>query len=196
MQADGAVVERVLMMDSATPQAERRDIENAQRSSRLREALAAAREGRGVVAGLVAAAGVLARKVAGRIEWELRKRRMQSDDDRRLATLRQVLAGQGEGRPPSPASTSATSTNAEQGHRPPQPAISAVLLRATAGSGNDIPYREVFADPTLGWAGVARDLVVVDVEGGHASMLQEPQAASLASAILPHLAGQPMRVAA
>lgn len=197
LQADGAVVERVLMMDSATPQAERRDIENAQRSSRLREAVAAARAGRGAVAGLVAAAGVVARKVGGRIEWELRKRRMQSDDDRRLATLRQVLAGQGEWPASEPSlDFRAIYNHAEHAYRPPPSAISAVLLRATAGSGNDIPYREVFADPTLGWAGVARDLVVVDVEGGHASMLQEPQAASLASAILPHLAGQPMRAAA
>ena len=71
-----------------------------------------------------------------------------------------------------------------------------MLLRASAGTGNDMPYREVFADPTLGWADVARDLVVLDVEGGHASMLQEPQAASLAGAILPYVAGQPMRAAA
>ena len=71
-----------------------------------------------------------------------------------------------------------------------------MLLRATAGSGDDIPYREVFLDPVLGWTGIARDLVVVDVEGGHASMLQEPQAAALARAILPHLAKPAMRAAA
>ncbi|HEY8977223.1 MAG TPA: HAD-IIIC family phosphatase [Burkholderiaceae bacterium] len=197
LQADGAVVERVLMMDSATPQAERRDIENAQRSSRLREAVAAAREGRGVVGGLVAAAGVVARKVFGRVAWELRKRRLQSDDDRRLATLRQVLASGSEWPASEPSlDFRAIYNHAEHAYRPPPSAISAVLLRATAGSGNDIPYREVFADPTLGWAGVARDLVVVDVEGGHASMLQEPQAAALARAILPHVAGAAMRAAA
>ena len=197
LQADGAVVERVLMMDSATPQAERRDIETAQRSSRLREAVAAAREGRGVLAGFVAAAGVVARKVVGRVAWELRKRRLQSDDDRRLATLRQVLAGGGEWPASEPSlDFRAIYNHAEHAYTPTPSAISAVLLRATAGSGNDIPYREVFADPTLGWAGVARDLVVVDVAGGHASMLQEPQAASLASAILPHLAGPRMQAAA
>jgi FkbH-like protein len=197
LQADGAVVERVLMMDSATPQAPRRDIESAQRSSRLREAVAAARAGRGAVGGLVAAAGVVARKVAGRIAWEFRKRRTQSDDDRRLATLRQVLAGNGEWPASEPSlDFRAIYNHAEHAYRPPPSAVSAVLLRATAGSGNDIPYREVFADPTLGWADVARDLVVVDVEGGHASMLQEPQAASLARAILPYVAGQPMRAAA
>ncbi|MFL6624911.1 MAG: HAD-IIIC family phosphatase [Vitreoscilla sp.] len=197
LQAQGAVVERVLMMDSATPQAQRRDIEGAQRSSRLREAVAAARAGRGALGGLVAAAGVVARKVAGRIAWEFHKRRTQSDDDRRLATLRQVLAGNGEWPASEPSlDFRAIYNHAEHAYRPPPAAISVVLLRATAGSGNDIPYREVFADPTLGWAGVVRDLVVVDVEGGHASMLQEPQAASLASAILPHVAGQPSRTAA
>ncbi|MFL6677106.1 MAG: thioesterase domain-containing protein, partial [Burkholderiaceae bacterium] len=197
LQAQGAVVERVLMMDSATPQAQRRDIEGAQRSSRLREAVAAARAGRGALGGLVAAAGVVARKVAGRIAWEFHKRRTQSDDDRRLATLRQVLAGNGEWPASEPSlDFRAIYNHAEHAYRPPPAAVSVVLLRATAGSGNDIPYREVFADPTLGWAGVVRDLVVVDVEGGHASMLQEPQAASLASAILPHVAGQPSRTAA
>ena len=62
-------------------------------------------------------------------------------------------------------------------------------MRATAGSGHDIPYAQVFRDPTLGWGAVVRDLVVVDVEGGHSSMLQEPQAASLAGAVLLHVAG-------
>jgi len=197
LQAAGAVVEPVLMMDSATPQALRRDVENAQRSSRLREAVAAARAGRGALGGLVAAAGVVARKVAGRIAWELHKRRSQSGDDRRLATLRQVLAGNGEWPAAEPSLDFRAIYNyAEHAYRPPPSAISAVLLRASAGTGNDMPYREVFADPTLGWADVARDLVVVDVEGGHASMLQEPQAASLAGAILPYVAGQPMRAAA
>jgi thioesterase domain-containing protein len=197
LQAGGAAVERVLMMDSATPQAERRGVENAQRSSRLREAVAAAREGRGALAGSLAAAGVVARKVAGRVAWEFRKRRLQSQDDRRLATLRQVLTGGGEWPASEPSlDFRAIYNHAEHAYRPPPSAVSTVLLRATAGSGNDIPYREVFRDPALGWTGVARDLVVVDVEGGHASMLQEPQAAALARAILPHLAGPAMQVAA
>ena len=197
LQAEGAVVERVLMMDSATPQAQRRDIENAQRSSRLREAVAAARAGRGAVGGLVAAAGVVARKVAGRLAWEFEKRRTQADDARRLATLRQVLAGGGEWPASEPSlDFRAIYNHAEHAYQPPPSAVAALLLRASAGSGNDIPYREVFADPTLGWAGVARDLVVVDVEGGHASMLQEPQAAALARAIEPHLGAAALRAAA
>ena len=71
-----------------------------------------------------------------------------------------------------------------------------MLIRATSGSGSDIPYVQVFKDPTLGWAPFVRDLVVVDVEGGHASMLQEPQAASLVGAILPHVVGPTVRAAA
>ncbi|HYP34636.1 MAG TPA: HAD-IIIC family phosphatase [Burkholderiaceae bacterium] len=197
LQAGGAVVERVLMMDSATPQAERRGVESAQRSARLREAVAAARAGRGALAGSFAAAGVVARKVAGRVAWEFRKRRLQSDDDRRIATLRRVLAGGGEWPASEPSlDFRAIYNHAEHAYRPPPSAVGAVLLRATAGSGDDIPYREVFLDPVLGWTGIARDLVVVDVEGGHASMLQEPQAAALARAILPHLAKPAMRAAA
>jgi hypothetical protein len=133
---------------------------------------------------------VLGRKVAGRVAWEVRKRRMQAADDRRLATLRQVLAGGGEWPASEPGlDFRAIYNHAEHAYQPPASTVSVLLLRATAGSGDDIPYREVFADPTLGWAGVVRDLVVIDVEGGHASMLQEPQAASLARTIAPHLCG-------
>ena len=188
LQADGAAVERVLMMDSATPQAERRDVETAQRSSRLHEALAAARQGRGAIGGALAAAGVVARKVVGLVAWEISKRRTQARDRRSLETLKRVLAEGGEW----PATLHsldfrAIYNHAEHAYRPQPSAVAAVLLRATEGTGNDIPYVRVFKDPALGWAPIVRDLLVVDVEGGHASMLQEPQAASLVGAILPHV---------
>jgi len=197
LQASGALVERVLMMDSATPQAERRDIVTAHRSSRFREAIASARAGRGVVGGALAVAGVVARKVAGVLSYEISRRRAQARDRGRIETLRRVLAEGGEW-PASEASLDfrAIYNHAEHGYRPPPSEVSAVLIRATAGSGNDMPYVQVFKDPTLGWSGVVRDLAVVDVDGGHASMLQEPQAASLAAAILPHVLGPAVKEAA
>ena len=197
LQADGAVVERVLMMDSATPQAERRDIVAAQRSSRLREAIAAARAGRGAIGGALAVAGVVARKVAGVASYELGKRRALARDRRRLATLRRVLAEGGEWPAALPSlDFRAIYNHAEHAYRPVPSAVTAVLLRATEGSGNDMPYVQVFKDPSLGWSPFVRELLVVDVEGGHASMLQEPQAASLAGAILPHVMPTPARAAA
>ena len=48
------------------------------------------------------------------------------------------------------------------------------------GEASDTPYREIYADETFGWGAVTQDLIVVDVEGGHSSMLQEPFVESLA----------------
>ena len=197
LRAQGAAVERVLMMDSATPHAERRDVVAAQRSSRLREAIAAARAGRGAIGGAIAAAGVVARKVAGVVSYEIGKRRVQARDRARLATLQRVLMQGGEWPESLPGlDFRAIYNHAEHAYRPVPSDVAAVLIRATSGSGSDIPYVQVFKDPTLGWAPFVRDLVVVDVEGGHASMLQEPQAASLVGAILPHVVGPTVRAAA
>jgi FkbH-like protein len=197
LQACGAAVERVLMMDSAMPHAPRRDIVTAQRSSRLREAMTAARQGRGAVGGAVAVLAVVGRKLAGVLSYEIGKRRAQARDRRRLDTLRRVLADGGEWPASLPGMDfRAIYNHAEEAYRPSRSGVPALLIRATEGSGNDIPYVQVFKEPDLGWGAIASDLVVVDVEGGHASMLQEPQAASLVAAILPHMAEPPLGAAA
>lgn len=57
-----------------------------------------------------------------------------------------------------------------------------VLFRATQGVGLDTPFIDFFVDPALGWdrrgSGGVR---IVDVPGGHSSMLQEPNVAVLAA---------------
>jgi len=56
-----------------------------------------------------------------------------------------------------------------------------LLLRATAGTGVDAPFIEFFADPALGWGHRSSGGVrVMDVPGGHTSMLQEPHVRLLA----------------
>ncbi len=197
LRAGGIAVERVLMMDSATPHAEPKATMSAARSSRLREAVAASRQGRGAVGGAVAALGVIGRKIASMLSYEIGKRRAQARDRRSLEVLRRVLADGSEWPASLPSlDFRAIYNHAEDAYRPVPSAVSAVLLRATEGSGNDIPFVQVFKDPTLGWASIVSDLVVIDVDGGHASMLQEPQAASLAKAILPHVVGPTVRAAA
>ncbi len=65
------------------------------------------------------------------------------------------------------------------------------LYRATKGDGTpaDQPYIERYGDPLLGWGPrVAQPLEVVDVPGGHASLLQEPHVQRLAEAMNAHLA--------
>ena len=49
-----------------------------------------------------------------------------------------------------------------------------VLVRARVGEGGDTPYRQIYTDETFGWNAVTNNIAVVDVEGGHSSMLQEP----------------------
>jgi thioesterase domain-containing protein len=62
-----------------------------------------------------------------------------------------------------------------------------VLVRATSGTGDDAPNREIYVDETFGWNLVAGVLMSVDVDGGHSSMLQEPFVASVAKALIPYL---------
>ena len=71
-----------------------------------------------------------------------------------------------------------------------------VLARAQAGEANDTPYRNVYADETFGWGAVAGQLAVVDVEGGHSTMLQEHFVDSLAEAVMPYLREEERRIGA
>jgi hypothetical protein len=68
-----------------------------------------------------------------------------------------------------------------------------VLARATAGDAADMPYSEIYAENTLGWSAVAQNLAIIDVDGGHESMLREPFVASLANALMPYLERSPAR---
>jgi thioesterase domain-containing protein len=64
------------------------------------------------------------------------------------------------------------------------------LYRAMKGDGTpaDQPYLERYGEPLLGWGPrVAAPLEVIDVPGGHASLLQEPNVQKLAEAMNQHL---------
>lgn len=77
--------------------------------------------------------------------------------------------------------------------------VKVALVRATAvsdsargdaeASMDDTPYVDVYEDPTFGWESVAEDLIVMDVKGGHSSMLRQPYVESMAAALGPLLAG-------
>ena len=63
-----------------------------------------------------------------------------------------------------------------------------LLLRATSGVGNDEAYVDRYVDPLLGWSPrTTQGLRVVDVPGGHSSMLQEPNAPVLAGHLQPYM---------
>jgi thioesterase domain-containing protein len=83
----------------------------------------------------------------------------------------------------------------EARYRPPVlREVPILLVRASVGEGTDTPYRELYRDADFGWRHLAARLDVVDVSGGHSSMLQEQAIDSLASALLerfPVLGGAP-----
>ena len=63
-----------------------------------------------------------------------------------------------------------------------------VLVRAQRGEGgDDTPYQQIYADDAFGWRAVAENLTLVDVDGGHSTMLRERCVDSLAAALLPYL---------
>jgi malonyl CoA-acyl carrier protein transacylase/thioesterase domain-containing protein/acyl carrier protein len=75
-----------------------------------------------------------------------------------------------------------TCESARRHYRPKAPFVGQlVLFRATCGVGNDEPYRDRYSDRLLGWRHRStREIHVVDVPGGHSSMLQEPNVGVLA----------------
>jgi hypothetical protein len=48
----------------------------------------------------------------------------------------------------------------------------------------------IYADEALGWGTTTQDLAIVDVDGGHSTMLEEPFVGSLAAALLTHINGK------
>lgn len=186
----GEAVERVLLMDSATPQAARRSVSwAAQRRSRLRDAVAEARRGRSGIAAKLAGAGAVMRKIRSKLSYELGSVAGGWSARARLALLRRVLARQSHWPGFVPGLDFRAIYNAAEANYVPSPVgkLQALLVRASAGEGDDTAFVKVYEDPTLGWGALIGRLSVADVAGGHASMLQEPHATSLAEALRPHL---------
>jgi thioesterase domain-containing protein len=64
-----------------------------------------------------------------------------------------------------------------------------VLYRASGGAGDDQAYKDLYEDPMLGWQKRTRAAVrVVDVPGGHGSMLEEPNVTGVAEPLAAYLA--------
>jgi thioesterase domain-containing protein len=63
---------------------------------------------------------------------------------------------------------------------------SVVLVRAQRGSIilDDTPYRLLYTDEKLGWGAITKNLTVIDVDGGHSTMLQEPFVGAVAAALM------------
>ena len=90
---------------------------------------------------------------------------------------------------------------AEQRYKPkPLTDTRVVLVRASAAERvsdsqmapeiDDTPYIDIYADELMGWSDIVSDLSVVDVKGGHSSMLWEPHVRPLANALRPYMVGK------
>jgi hypothetical protein len=58
-----------------------------------------------------------------------------------------------------------------------------VFARRRSIDPSDMPFRTIYADAMLGWGAVTEGLIVLDADGGHVTMLQEPFVAALAASL-------------
>jgi thioesterase domain-containing protein len=177
LQRAGRPVGFVALLDAAEPHAELRPyLETGRRWDRFRRSLRAG------------GAGTAVRKVWNLLAYETAARARRAFDKVRFRALR----ARGPAGRPVPASLAGLPVRtvyvlAEREYAPSGTlACPVALFRATEGQGADEPYVARYRDPLLGWGRRVRDgseVEVVDVPGGHSSMLQEPHVAGLAESM-------------
>ncbi len=191
LAGSGESTELLIVLDAAVPGTARRTGRIArQRLNRLSDALAQAKGQEHSSLGRVfVLVRVLSQRMLSLVKWEVLARSKRFSVRVRFRLLKRLLTNRRSWPPFIPAlSVREIYDSAETWYLPKRlPGTSVVLLRATVGQGDDTPYRDIYEDGRLGWAGVADDLTVIDVDGGHSSMLQEPFVASLAAALTARL---------
>jgi len=169
LQQAGEQVERVFLLDTATPQAVPRSWrENVTRN--LVERLRQERTGRSAIAALPAMAALVLRKIGRFVRFEAGQLAQRATVAARLALTRWVVArGAAWPRAIRPLDFRTLYLAAENAYRPTATAaLPTVLLRATSGHGNDVPFRHVYEDPTFGWGAVpALRHLDLDLPAGH-----------------------------
>jgi thioesterase domain-containing protein len=187
----GERVDLVGLLDAATPRAPKRPGRvTKQRVGRLKEALALGSKSE--LAPLKRArvvAWAIAQKLMSALLWEIAQRGKRWTVRIRFRLLQELLARElAWPRFVSELSVRQILDSAEARYVPgPLSIPCVVLVRARTGEDSDTPYRDIYRDETLGWDNVADKLTVVDVDGGHSSMLQEPFVSSLANALMPYV---------
>jgi thioesterase domain-containing protein len=191
----GESVKLVALLETAAPRAPKRPgLISGQRLGRLKQAFA---DAGGIERSHIARAwtifGVISRKLVNTLAWEIMQRGTRWSVGARFRLLRYLRARSLQWpRFLSGLSVRQIYASAEALYVPrPLSHASVVLVRARAGAAHATPdvddtaYREIYADDTFGWRELADRLVVVDVDGGHSSMLQEPIVQSLATTLMP-----------
>jgi FkbH-like protein len=188
LEQQGRQAGLVAIMDAAAPlAARRRGLVMSRRLTRLTGALAEHPRANGAPAHRLDVAG---KKLLSVLQYEAGARLEALTARARFLLLERVLTKQQ--RWPDwvpPLAFRQIYLRLEARYRPTETLASrVVLLRAAKGEDGhsaDQPYRELYADPELGWRDhVAGELEVIDVAGGHAGMLTEKHVASLAGELL------------
>jgi thioesterase domain-containing protein len=193
----GETVDLVALLETATPRAPKRPgLVSGQRLGRLRQALTdASRSSHSRVGCAWTVFGAIWRKLVNMLTWEIMQRGTKWSVGARFRLLRYLRArGLPWPRLLPGLSVRQIYASAEAAYVPrPLSHASVVLVRARAGVAHDTPYvdntayLEIYADDTFGWRGLTDELVVIDVDGGHSSMLQEPFVETLATVLTPFI---------
>jgi acyl transferase domain-containing protein/thioesterase domain-containing protein/acyl carrier protein len=187
----GESVELVALLESAAPNAVEKPGRIAeQRRGRLKQTLEQARKNeRALLKRTAAVAGAVSRKLINALRWEASSRCHRWSVHARFALLHELLKQHLPWPRFIPRLGVRQIYECAQARYQPKPLSirSAVLVRARTGEGDDTPYREIYADDTLGWSALTSGLAVVDADGGHSTMLEERFVSSLAAALIPYL---------
>jgi len=195
LQRLGERAQLVTILDGATPQAPKRAGRMTRnRLSSLEAAMASARGSAPfTLSRWTSLASTVSRKVYNVIAYELSSAAGRLSVRLRFALMRNLIRRNAAWPRKLPELSVMEIYNAlEARYTPPAMAdVPVLLVRASAGDGPDTPYRDIYRDADFGWRRVAGRLEVVDVIGGHSSMLQERVVDSLATALVQHLAADP-----
>ena len=189
LKSAGETVQLVALFDAAKPRARKRVGRiSKQRVGRLEAVFAGVRGEHGIlVPRLYSSIKEASAKLMNALAWEVSSRAKRLTTRVRFRVLHRML----ERGHPWPSTVPELTVreiydSAEARYSPKALSDAGVtLLRAQSGDSDDRPYREVYADETFEWRSVARDIAVIDVKGGHSSMLQEPFVESLVEALTP-----------
>jgi thioesterase domain-containing protein len=189
LKSAGETVQLVALFDAAKPRARKRVGRiSKQRVGRLEAVFAGVRGEHGIlVPRLYSSIKEASAKLMNALVWEVSSRAKRLATRVRFRVLHRMLE-RGQPWPPTvPELTVREIYDSAEARYSPKALSDAgvTLLRAQSGDSNDQPYREVYADETFEWRSVARDIAVIDVKGGHSSMLQEPFVESLVAALTP-----------
>jgi amino acid adenylation domain-containing protein len=188
----GERVDLLALLEAALPGAlERPGLRAQQRRGRLKQALAdATRDVRAPWRRAWLMSGTIARKSTDALLWEISNRAQQWWVKWRYCLLCEVLKCEIEWPERVPELTVHQICDCAEMRYQPKPLKipHLVLVRAQRGEGgDDTPYQEIYADDAFGWRAVAENITLVDVDGGHSTLLRERFVDSLAAALMPDL---------